>query len=199
MIRTLATAMCVLSGLFCVAALADRWGLTQPLWQRTLPETVLPRRPSASDTRIRELESQMKTLRQRIETTEEARSRAKAEGEDLLRQLRQRLRDARRVPVEPQRLMEGDAVAAALIRAIDAQDRKAAAFRAKTGELEAELDRLQARRIALRTGLSLVGTTQSPSPSEAMGAEEPREEAIIRYKRIIRDATPEKNQERILP
>jgi len=188
MIGRLAKVIWVLAGLFCLLALADRWGWTHPLWEKVLPEVVLARRPSPSEAQIGQLSERIDALKRQIADIEQARVGSTAKRRDLLARLRERIgRDAS--DAETEQLMKDDPVAAALVRSVDAEDRRLVELGRDLVERRTELTRLEARLIALRNGVSQIDPAESARPSDELRTENSGETDRDRYRRIIREAT----------
>lgn len=192
MIRVTAKLICVLAGLYCLVALADRWGWTEPLWAKCWPQTVLPRRPSPAEVHAAELQSRMETLKREIAALREARSASAEKRRDLLVQLRDRVA-SNPGQTDMARLQADNPVAFALVRSIDAEDRREAEDGIKLAELEAQQSRLEARRIAANNGVSLVDTAEPTSPSDGLRTETSDSGPDDRYRRIIREARDSAN------
>ena len=188
MIGKLAKVIWVLAGLFCLLSLADHWAWTRPLWEKALPEVVLTRGPSPSETQIGQLRERIDALKRQIADIEQARAGSTAKRRDLLARLRERIgSDAQ--DAEAERLMKDDPVAAALVRSVDAEDRRLLELEGDLTEQRAVLTRLEARVIALRNGVSQVDPAESARPSDELRTENSGETARDRYRRIIREVT----------
>ena len=192
MIRKAAGLVCILAGLYCLLGLADRWGWANPLWEKAWPQAILPRRPSASEIRTAELDSRVQALKQQISACRKTRAKSAGERCELVRQLREQMGD-HAGPLELTCLKEDDPVSFALVRSIDAEERKDIQSQGRLEELEAELSRLEAQQIAVRSGVSLVEPITPSTPSEQLRSESGEETTESRYQRIIREARQTKD------
>ena len=184
MIRMMAKLVCILAGLCCLLALADRRGWTDPLWATCWPQVVLPRRPSHTEEQVANLESRLETIKQETSDARDSLAVIAGKRRKLLKELRDCLGDGTD-PDDMARLPSDDPVAFALLRSIDAEDRKQAEGRRELANLERERARLEARRIAASNGVSLIDPV---APSEQLRAEAGEESAADRYRRILREA-----------
>lgn len=187
MIRKMAMAACVIVGVSCLIALADQGGLTDPLWAKVWPRVVLARRPSPAEVYASDLSGRVEAVRRRITEAKELLITAAQRRQDLLRQLRERLREADDAG-DLGRLQEQNPVAFALIRSVDAEDRKQAESQQSLAELEAQLASLEARQIASQNGVNLAEAGEQMRPSDELRAETGNESMEVRFQRIIRDA-----------
>ena len=188
MIGKLTKVIWVLAGLFCLLALADRWGWTRPLWEKALPEVMLARRPSPIETQIGQLGERIDALKRQIADIEQTKAGSMANRRDLMARLRERI-DNDAPDAETERLMKDDPVAAALVRSVDAEDRRLVKFGRDLTERKTDLTKLEARVIALRNGVSQVAPADSARPSDDLRTENSGETDHDRYWRIIREAT----------
>lgn len=188
MIRTAAKVICVLAGLFCLLAWADRRGWTRPLWARLLPEVILTRQPSASEVQIAELENRIETLKREVFSTKELRAAGSTKRRELLSQLCEQVGDPGEQRFSLESLMQGNPLVSALVRSVDALDQKDAELQRKTIDQQAELKRLEARLVSLRNGLRFVEAATDMTPPDGMETENDGSTAFERYDRIIREA-----------
>ena len=187
MIRATAKLICVLAGLWCLLALTDRWGWIEPLWANCWPQTVLPRRPSPAEVHAADLEARLASVRSQIAEAKGALDASADRRQELVGQLRQRL-GGHDSAGDAARLQTDNPVAFALVRSIDAEDRRQAETRRKLSELERQLARLEARRIATDNGVSLTDPVEPSGPADQLRAETGEESAEDMYGRIIREA-----------
>jgi len=187
MIRATAKLICILAGVYCLLALADRWGWTEPLWAKCWPQTVLPRRPSPAESYAADLEPRLAAVRRKIAEATDSLDASGRKRRELVGQLRRRL-DGRNETDDSVRLQADNPVAFALVRSIDAEDSRQAENRRSLTELERELARLEARRIAADNGVSLTDPVANSGPADQLRAETGEESAEARYGRIVREA-----------
>ena len=188
MLGKMAKIIWVLAGLFCLLALADRWGGARPVWGKALPEVLLARRPSPSETQIGQLGKRIDALKRQIADVEQAKIDSTMKRHDLLTRLGERIGNDT-PDAEVERLMKDDPVAAALVRSVDAEDCRLLELERNLVEQRGELTRLEARLIALRNGVSQVHPDESTRPSDELRTEDGGETERDRYRRIIREAT----------
>lgn len=187
MIRVTAKLICIVAGLWCLLALADRWGWTEPLWAKCWPQTVLPRRPSPAEAHAADLETRLAVVKRQIAEATESLEASSRKRQELAGQLRQRL-DKQNGTDDATRLQSDNPVAFALVRSIDAEDRRQAETGRHLAELERQLARLEARRIATDNGVSLTDPVEPSGPADQLRAETGEDSAEVRYGRIIREA-----------
>ena len=193
MIRVTTKLICILAGLYCLLALADGRGWTEPfVWAKVWPRTVLPRRPSPAEAHAADLANRSATVRQQIVKATESLGAFSRKRQGLVRQLRQRL-DEHNGMDDPACLQADNPVAFALVRSIDAEDRRQAEARRELAELEQKFARLEARRIATDNGVSLTDPVAPSGPADQLRAETGEESAGARYRRIIREAAHRRN------
>ena len=186
MIGKLGKVIWVLAGLFCLLALADHWGWTGLLWQKALPEVVLTRRPSPRETQVDQLDERIDALKRQIAYIEQTRASSMEKRDDLLTQLRDRIRSDGSEE-EAEWIMKNDPVAAALVRSLDAEDQRLIELRCYLIERRKNLTKLEARLIALRNGVSQVSPAELAKPSDELRTENSGETNYDRYLRIIRE------------
>jgi hypothetical protein len=187
MIRATAKLICLLTGLYCLLALADRGEWTNPLWAKIWPSTLLPRRPSPAEVHAADLDCRLETVKRQIADTVDSLNAATTKLHDLVRQLRDRLGGTDDTD-DLGRLQADNPVAFALVRAVDAEDRQQAERRRKLADLEGQLARLEAQQIAAANGVSLTDPVEPDRPSDELRSETGDESADSRYRRIIREA-----------
>ena len=188
MIHMTAKLICVLAGLWCLVALADRWGWTEPLWAKCWPQTILPRRPSPAEAHAADLETRLAAVRSEIAAANESLDASADKRQELVVQLRQRL-GGYDAAGDAARLQTDNPVAFALVRSVDAEDCRQAETRRKLSELERQLARLEARQIATDNGVSLTDPLEPAGPVDELRAETGDESTEARYGRIVREAT----------
>jgi uncharacterized coiled-coil protein SlyX len=187
MIPATAKLICALAGLYCLLAVADRAGRTDPMWTATWPKTLLPRRASAAEVRAADLEARIQAVNGQIAETRDSLNAGTERRHDLVKQLRDRLGQSDET-VDLVRLQVDNPVGFALVRSIDAEERRQAEYRQDLAELEGQLAQLEARQIAASNGVSLTDAVEPARPSDELRTETGEESAEIRYRRIIRDA-----------
>ena len=96
----------------------------------------------------------METVRLQIAEARESLDASGRKRGELIGQLRERLA-GHGGSDDPARLQTDNPVAFALVRSIDAEDRRQAESRRELADLERQLARLEARRIAMVNGVSL--------------------------------------------
>lgn len=188
MIRAIPNVIFVLAGLWCLLALADRWGWTEPLWEKGWPQTILPRRPSPVEVQAADIEARTAVLRTQIAETKKVMAASAGKRQGLIARLMQQLHDNGSAG-DAACLETDNPVAFALVRAIDADDQRQAETRRMLSEMDRQLARLEARRIAVDNGLSLIDPVASSGPGEHLRAETGEESTATRYERIVREAT----------
>ena len=188
MLRVLTKTTCILSGAFCVVALADSRNLTRPLWDKVLPEVVLARQPSPCETQTKEIEDRVETLAREIAALEQAASVSREKRRGLLVRLRNQVgTDDATGLSNVEGLTNEDPVASALVRAIDAEDQREQDLARQLDDARAKRAQLEARLIALRNGVSQVEPYEPARPSEQLRAEGTGETAADRHRRIVRE------------
>lgn len=187
MIRVTAKLICVLAGLYCLVAFADRRGWTETLWDKVWPQTLLPRRPSPAEAHAAGLERRMETVKCQVADARDSLNVSTSKRNDLARQLRERLGE-RDEADDLARLQIANPVAFALVRSVDAEDRRQTECRRNLADLDGQLAQLEARRIASDNGVSLTDPVEPVRPSDEMRTETGDESTESRYRRIIREA-----------
>jgi hypothetical protein len=199
MVRKLAILICVIAGLWCLLALGDSWDWTRPAWQKLMPEVILPRRPSQSELQIAQVEARLVELRHQIASAEQIHNDLVHQRGGLVAKLREQIGPHTScLPAEAKQLLKDSPIAVALIRSIDALDRRDAELSRELAGLRSELELTEARLIALRNGVGLIEVTEPSRPSDGLrpervgGADE-------RYQRILCEAMglesqPERNE-----
>jgi len=198
MIRATAKLICVLAGLYCLLALADRWGWTEPLWAKYWPLTFMPRQPSPAEAHAAGLAGRLKTAKQEVAKQHDLIDASAEKRHDLVRQLGEKTSEAEGMN-DLTRLRAENPVAFALVRSIDAEGLRLAELRRKLADLEQEVARLEARRIAASNGVSLIDPLKSMGPADELAAPADDENVEARYERIIRDARDAQYSQRNKP
>jgi len=189
MLRALTKTTCLVAGVFCLVALADRRNLTRPLWDKILPEVVLARQPSPCEAQTKEVEGRVETLAREIAALEKAAIVSREKRRGLLVRLRNQVgTDDATLLSNVERLTREDPVASALVRAIDAEDQRERDLARQLDDARAKRAQLEARLIALRNGVSQVEPHEPMRPSEQLRAKGAGETAADRHRRIVREA-----------
>lgn len=187
MIRAMAKLICVLAGLYCLLALADRWVWTEPLWVKYWPLTLVSRQPSPAEVHAADLAGRLETTKREVARLHDLLSASGEKQRDLIRQLDGKTSDTEGIN-DLTRLQAENPVAFALVRSIDAEELRLAELRRKLADMEQEVARLEARRIAASNGVSLVDPLKSMGPADELAIPADAENVEARYERIIREA-----------
>jgi len=194
MVRKVAISICTVTGLWCLLALADGWNWTCPAWQRLMPEAVLPRRPSSSELLITQTDARLEELKYRIASAEQARSDLAQQRGELLAKLQEQVcPQMSYLSAETEQHLKDSPIVAALIRSIDALDRRDEELSHELGELRSELEHTEAKLIALRNGIGLIRLTEPSRPSDDLQPAGP-DGVDERYQRILCEAMGLENQ-----
>ncbi len=180
--------ICILTACWYSLALADKHGWTRPVWKRLLPESILARPLSPIEVQRLEVATRIAQGNQDLATIAQARAELDRRREDLMICLREEI--ATRSPGSSRdstRLLMDSPVIAVLIKAIDAQDQKDVQLAADLTGLQAELEQMEARLIALRNGTSLVDGLETADQLRPTTPQYSRE-ADQRYEKILAEA-----------
>ncbi len=218
MLRTIVIVTCILTGFWCLLALADGQNWTQPAWEQLLPQAVLPRRLSPTEAQAARIESRIAEVKGEIGTTMEKRNEISRRRLELLGKLREQVVEARtdeqgsyadptetaegeshlpspqtdgatgeKTSSDIRKLLEDHVIVSALVRSIDAENRRDTELAARQAERKTELERLQGRLIALQSGTVLADADEPVRPSDGLRPEGANP-ASERYEHILREA-----------
>jgi hypothetical protein len=189
MSRLAAKTVCLVAGLFCLVALADGRNLTVPMWKCLMPPVLLPRRLSASESQMSGVQARREVIRREIAETEEARQTCARRRDDLMGRLRAQIAGKDVGEMEVEQIMKADPVTAALVRSIDAEGVRGENLNRRAAEQNAEMVRLDARIIALQSGVSLTERVEPERPSDHLRPEGSQAESeAARYADILKQA-----------
>ncbi len=188
MVRKGTTLICILAGAWCLVTVLDSRGWLKRLWDVGLPVVILDRKPSPTEVQSAEVEKGISEVERHIDSILVSRKRLAAGRSELLTRLQEQIAVVRSGETpNARRLVMDNPIVTALVRSIDAEDRRDAELAVKFTDLRRQLERMQARLITLRTGTSLIDVDE---PRAESNFQRPNylEDAHERYERILNEA-----------
>jgi hypothetical protein len=162
------TLISIVSGVWCLVIMADQCGWTRPIWDRLIPEVILPRPLTQAEVWAMELESRMKNLQQEIQAIEEQCGLSQEYRKKLAWQLKQRVGHTWMGNMES--TLSNDPIVKSLESAIDNEDRHNEELTSRILDLKTEQARLKTKLISIMTETDIQVKTGTQNPTNAPGS-----------------------------
>jgi uncharacterized small protein (DUF1192 family) len=158
----------ILSGVWCLVIMVDQCGWTRPIWDRLIPEVILPRPLTQAEVWVMELENRMANLQQEIHAIEEQCGLSREMHKKLVWQLKQRVGHTWMGNMESN--LSDDPIVKSLESAIDNEDRHNEELTSRILDLKTEQARLKSKRISIMTATDIQVKTGTRNPTDAPGS-----------------------------
>lgn len=188
MLRTLFNVLLVLTAAVSIGGWADRRGLLDSVWRRTLPVETLQPKPDAQARAASMLESRLASLNRDEDELLSQQAKGNEQRSSLGGELAGHLAGRHSEDCDVTSLMAKDPVASALILSIAAEESRAGNVEERLESSRAEVARVQGRLIAVRNGV-VEAQSEASSPLAQIGSSKTQgNEEQQQYVRILNEA-----------